>query len=174
MTPPRRTLVRRGRRPLVGYLSQRNTLEVEELYDRTIVRVNFRTRALLLAGAVLFGPVFGMFFMFRPERFTRMPLFIQAVVVLTVAGMTLVALRTLFIQPTLELRLDAVVVTHPRLTIPHTTIREVAIETDIYSNPPRVYVENAVLVLRTADGDVRLAASPDRALIERLAEEIVK
>jgi hypothetical protein len=162
-----------GGRPLVGYVSSRNTLAVAERHDRTVVTVNAGTRAMLLFGGVVLGPAFAAFFLLAPHRFTRMPFFIQAAVVLTILGMTYVLLRTLFVRPTLELLANGdVVVHHPNRTIPRAAIRAVAIETDTYTDPPRYRVDNAVLVVHTTDGHVRLTASPDKALIERLATRL--
>lgn len=162
-----------GGRPLVGYVSSRNTLAVAERHDRTVVTVNAGTRAMLLFGGVVLGPAFAAFFFLSPHRFTRMPFFIQGAVVLTIAAMTYVLLRTLFVRPTLELLANGdIVVHHPTRTIPRATILAVSIASDTYIDPPRFFVENAVLVVHTTDGNVRLTASPDRALIERLAKKI--
>lgn len=163
-----------GGRPLVGYVSSRNTLAVAERHDRTVVTVNAGTRAMLLLGGVVLGPAFAAFFVFvAPHRFIRMPFFIQAAVVLTILAMTYVLLRTLFVRPTLELLANGdVVIHHPNRTIPRAAIRAVSIDTDTYTDPPRYRVDNAVLVVHTTDGDVRLTASPDRALIERLATRL--
>jgi hypothetical protein len=159
--------------PLVGYVSFRNTLSVAERHDRTVVTVSAGTRAMLLLGGLVFGPGLALLFVLSPARFTRMPWFIQGVVVLAIAGMTIILLRTIFLRPSLELLANGdVIVHHPNRVIPRASIREVRIDTARYSNPPRVYVDNAVLILRTADGDIRLTASPDRALIERLAKKI--
>jgi hypothetical protein len=173
MTTPRRTLVRRGRRPLVGYLSSRNTLEIEELYDRTIVRLNAGTRAFFLAASAILGPCLAMACMIGYERFLEIPRFIQAVLVLTIAAMTYLFLRTIFIQPSIEILPDGEIrVHHPNLTIPRARIRSITIETDTHHTNNRNYTENAVLVVHTADGDIRLSASPDRPLIERLAHQL--
>jgi hypothetical protein len=169
----RRALIRRGKRPLVGYVSLRNTLAVTEQHDRTTVALDAKTRALVAAGAALFGPIFGAFFALRPERFTRMPFFIQAVVAVTIAAMTFVLVRTLVRRPRFELLATGDVVVHdPSLTIDRGAIRGVSIESEMYHNARRTYVPNAVLVLRTGDGDVRLCASPDTNLIASLARKV--
>lgn len=169
----RRALVRRGRKPLVGYVSQRNTLVVSE--DGGIVRVAVSMRVRLLIGALatLFGPGLALAFVAAPDRFFRLPLPIRVVVVLAIAGMIVLLLRTLFRNPRFELANDGTItVHHPSMQIARGQIRSVVIEEDIYSNPPKIYVTNAVLVLRLADEDVRLCASPDTNLISSLAQRV--
>lgn len=166
----KRALIRRGKRPLVGYVSLRNTLAVTEHHDRTEVSVNASTRAFLMLGGLVFGPGLGTLFVLNPERFTRMPIFIQAVVVAAIVGMTFVLIRTLLRRPRFALMASGdVIVRDPSLTIRREEIRGVSIESEMYHNARRVFVENSVLVLRTNDGDVRLTASPDIPLIASLA-----
>jgi hypothetical protein len=166
----RRALVRRGRRPLVGYVSQRNTLAVSERDGRTVVQVDAKTRAMVAVAGILFGPALAGLFALAPERFTRMPWFIQGVVAVTIVAMTFVLLRTLFVRPRIEL-LPNGDVHAASSTIARRDVRGVTIETDMYSNGRRIFVPNAVLVLNTSDGDVRLCASPDTNLIASLARK---
>lgn len=169
----RRALVRRGRKPLVGYVSQRNTLSVSDAGGIVRVAISMRVRLLIGALATLFGPGLALALVAAPDRFFRLPLPIRAVVVLAIAGMIFLLLRTLFRNPRFELAKDGTItVHHPSRRITRGEIRGVDIEEDIYSNPPKVYVTNAVLVLRLADEDVRLCASPDTKLISSLAKRV--
>lgn len=169
----RRALVRRGRKPLVGYVSQRNTLAVSEVNGRVRVEVGFRTRVLVALMAAVFGPGLALLFALAPERFTRMPSFIQVVVVAAVAGMSFLLVRTLLRRPRFEVHANGdIVVRDPSMTIARADLRSAAIETDMYSNPPRIYVPNAVLVVRTAEDEIRLCASPDSRLIEMVANRV--
>jgi hypothetical protein len=169
----RRALIQRGRRPLVGYVSLRNTLAVTERDGRTRVAVDMKTQALLLVMSALFGPGLALLFVTSPERFTRMPMFIQLVVAAAIAGMTFLLLRSLVRRPSFELQPDGkIVVSSPSMTIRRDQVTGIAIETDMYSNSSRIYVPNSVLVVRTASADVRLCASPDVTLIASLAQRV--
>lgn len=166
----KRELLRQGRKPLVGYVSQRNTIAVSDRDGGIVVTTNAATRTLVAGMGVLFGPGLAMLFVALPERFSRMPIFIRAVVVIAIAGATLALLRTLFRSPRVAIGTDGVVRGSGLSPIAPSAIRSVFVDKETYTSAnQRIVVPNAVLVLQTTDGDVRLCASPDTKLIQSLA-----
>lgn len=168
-----RKLLKRGLSPLVGLPSQRNTLKVTELAHRMRVELNLESRLLLLVAGVLFGPGLATLLATYPERFAEMPLLIGIVLGMACVGMTAFLIRTMFRRPRIDVLTHGLIMGRdPKIEIPLAEIEQVRIDTDVYSNPPRVYVDNAVLVIRTAEGEVRLCVSPDFSLVERVARRI--
>jgi hypothetical protein len=169
----------RGRRPLVGYVSNRNTIEVRRKQDRLIVQLSRGTYLFVIFAAALFGPMLSFFVLARPEMLNpNLPAFAKFLLLLLNLGAWLWFFHSLVTRPRIEIPRESgdllffVRGSKPSLVIPRQQIAALVIEDDAYGTAHRS-IPNAVAAARLTDGDtVRLFASPDSNFLASLIAEL--